>query len=403
MVLTAIWPRAALGIAVVLGVYVIALTGYVIDDAGTGHVTAARIASHAPAVVGLVLVALVYFDRARGRGPAFETRIWRAGRRVACRSQSWTATWPRASRQSLRCMTQQRRTRAWGPVVLCGGAAAGLVGLAIYCAASGSQRYVETGDTYPGLFSNFLATAGYFLAALCGACVVGGRVYVLMGARPDAAGNIDAGVYRAHLLVQRAAVAWAVIAAVMVAVAAADGSGVGIGRLLGSGAIWDVITALEQPRAWIVVVLCAALAAIPSLRWLGQCVLLFPALIGVVAVPVVGNAGQGPNHDYGTSCVMVFWVVIAVWLGIKASWVNSIGRPGEVAAVRSDPVFRQRLAPAAGGMWCVGVGLWRRSARASVAPAVRVHYRIRTTGHCGHDPRRFVVGRRRVDVGTSAT
>ena len=241
-------------------------------------------------------------------------------------------------------MTNQRTTRAWGPVVLWGGAAAGVVGLAIYCAASGSQRYVETADTYPGLLINFMATAGYFLAALCGACVVGGRVYVLIGAQPDAAGKIDAGVYRAHLLVQRAAVAWAVIAAVMVAVTAADGSGAGIGRLLATGAVWDVITTLEQPRAWIVVVLCAALAAVPSLRWLGQCLLLIPALIGVVAVPVVGNAGQGPNHDYGTSCVIVFWVAVAVWLGVKASCVNSIGRPGEVAAVRSDAVLRQRLA-----------------------------------------------------------
>ena len=241
-------------------------------------------------------------------------------------------------------MTGQRRSRAWGPFVLWGGAAAGIVGLAVYCTVSGSQRYVETANAYPGLFISWAATAGYFLAALCGAYVVGGRVYVLIGARPDASGNIDAGVYRAHLLVQRAAVAWAVTAAVMVVVAAADGSGVGIGRLLVSGAIGDVITALEQPRAWIVVVLCAALAAVPSLRWVGQSVLLVPALIGIVAVPVVGNAGQGPNHDYGTSCVIVFWVVVAVWLGIKASWVNSIGRPGEVAAVRSDPVFRRRLA-----------------------------------------------------------
>lgn len=73
MVLTAIWPRAALGVAVVLGVYVIALTGYVINDVGTGNVTAARIASHGPAVVGLVLVVLVCFDRAGGRRAASDS------------------------------------------------------------------------------------------------------------------------------------------------------------------------------------------------------------------------------------------------------------------------------------------------------------------------------------------
>jgi cytochrome c oxidase assembly factor CtaG len=244
---------------------------------------------------------------------------------------------------SVTTKTPQRRLVAWGPLLWLAGAGAGVGGLVIYCAASGSRRYVETGNTYPGLFISCAATAGYFLAAICGGCVVGGRVFVLIGARPDAAGTIDAGVYRAHLLVQRAAVAWAVIAAVMVVVATADGSGVGIGRLLTSGAIADVITALEQPRAWIVVALCAAAAAVPSLRWIGQCVLLVPALIGMVAVPVVGNAGQGPNHDYGTSSVMVFWVAVAVWAGVKLSWVDSMGRVGEVAAVRSDPVFRRRL------------------------------------------------------------
>ena len=227
--------------------------------------------------------------------------------------------------------------------MLAGGVVAAMVGLAVYCAASGVQRYAEIGDSYPGAPTSFAATIGSFLAAICGGCVLGGRLFVVVGARPDAAGRIDAGVFRAHLLVQRAAIVWMVIAAVMVVVAAADRSGVGVGRLLSSGAIGDAVTALEQPRAWIVVLVCAALAAIPSLRWVGQCVLMVPAVIGVVAVAVTGNAGQGPNHDYATSSVIVFWVAVAVWVGVKAAWVNNRGRVDEVAAVRSDPVFRRRL------------------------------------------------------------
>ena len=83
MVLAAIWSRAALGVAVVLGVFVTALTGYVIDDVGTGQVTAARIASHAPAVAGLVLVLLVCLDRVTAVGgpsnalPASRTSSYR--------------------------------------------------------------------------------------------------------------------------------------------------------------------------------------------------------------------------------------------------------------------------------------------------------------------------------------
>ena len=240
--------------------------------------------------------------------------------------------------------TPQRGSVAYGPLVLAGGVGAGVAGLAVYCALSGVTRYAEIGDGYPGFPTCVAATVGYFLAAILGGFVLGGRVFIVAGARPDPAGKIDAGVYRAHLAVQRAAIAWAVIAAAMVVLAAADGSGVGVGRVVASGAIGDAVGASEPPRAWIVVVVCAAVAAIRSLRWVGHCVLMVPAAIGVVAVAVTGNAGQGPNHDYATSSVIVFWLAVAVWVGVKAAWVNGLGRDGEISAARCDPVFRRRLA-----------------------------------------------------------
>lgn len=74
MVVAAVWPRAALGVAVVLAVFVAVLVAYVIGDVWTAQVTAARVASHGPAVVGLVLVLLVYLDGAGGRRPAVVRR-----------------------------------------------------------------------------------------------------------------------------------------------------------------------------------------------------------------------------------------------------------------------------------------------------------------------------------------
>lgn len=232
----------------------------------------------------------------------------------------------------------------YGPLVLAGASMIAAVALAVYCAGSGVERYAESGDSYPGYTTSFAETIGYFLSAIAGGVVLGGRLFVVTGARPDAAGKIDAGVYRAYLLVRWAAIMWVVIAAAMVVIAAADGSGVGVGRLLASGAIGDAVTALESPRAWIVVLVCAAAAAVPSLKWVGQCVLMVPAVIGVVAVAVTGNAGQGPNHDYAISSAIVFWIAVAVWVGVKAAWVNGLGRDREPAAARSDPVFGRRLA-----------------------------------------------------------
>lgn len=70
MVVAAIWPGVALGVATVLGVFTMVLAGYVVSDAWAGQVTAARVASHAPVIVGLVLVLLVYWERASHRRSA---------------------------------------------------------------------------------------------------------------------------------------------------------------------------------------------------------------------------------------------------------------------------------------------------------------------------------------------
>jgi RNA polymerase sigma-70 factor, ECF subfamily len=75
MVSAAIWPRVASGVAVVLAIFVAVLIGYVLADGWTGQVTAARIASHAPAVVGLVLILPLCLDRVGRRRRARQRRV----------------------------------------------------------------------------------------------------------------------------------------------------------------------------------------------------------------------------------------------------------------------------------------------------------------------------------------
>ena len=115
---------------------------------------------------------------------------------------------------------------------------------------------------------------------------------------------------------------WALTAAAMVVVQAASNAGASVARLLGSAAIGDAVLASEMSRAWVAVTLAAIVVAVCvrlSVRWVTQFVLLLPALIGVVALPVSGNAGQGPNHDYATSAAIVFAVALAALTGIKAA------------------------------------------------------------------------------------
>jgi predicted anti-sigma-YlaC factor YlaD len=60
MVGAALRPGAAAGLASVLGVFVVLLTTYVVVDAMSGAVTATRVLSHVPVVLGAVLAVLVW-------------------------------------------------------------------------------------------------------------------------------------------------------------------------------------------------------------------------------------------------------------------------------------------------------------------------------------------------------
>ena len=178
----------------------------------------------------------------------------------------------------------------------------------------------------PIISTTVAVAVGSFTAAIAGAGCLGGVVLILITARPDDGGVIDATAFRVHLLVERLSVVWAVTALIMVIVQIAADAGLSLqllfssGRISGIGNIGDALSASQPARAWVVVTICAAVIAIAlrlTLRWDWHVPLLIPAIIGVVAFPVTGSAGSGPDHDYGTSTVIVFAVMIAVLAGLK--------------------------------------------------------------------------------------
>ena len=60
MVITALWPAAAAGLAGVLTVFVAVLVVYVAEDAASGAVALGRILTHLPVVIGAVLATMVW-------------------------------------------------------------------------------------------------------------------------------------------------------------------------------------------------------------------------------------------------------------------------------------------------------------------------------------------------------
>ncbi|OBG30623.1 RNA polymerase subunit sigma-70 [Mycobacterium sp. E3198] len=69
MIAAGVWPATAIGVAAITGVYCVALLSYVVVDAFAGEVTATRIASHMPLLLGLAFALLVSREHVRTRRP----------------------------------------------------------------------------------------------------------------------------------------------------------------------------------------------------------------------------------------------------------------------------------------------------------------------------------------------
>jgi len=208
-------------------------------------------------------------------------------------------------------------------------------GLACYALAAGGRAYAVRGDSFPGNATAVAEVVGYFVATLAGGLCFGGLLYIVVIARPDACGVIDDRAFRTHLLVERSSVIWVLSAMVMVVVQAASSAGLPVIRLVRSAAMSDAVLASEMSRAWIAVTAAAVVVAVGSrlsVRWVAQFLLLVPALIGVVALPVSGNAGQGPDHDYATSAAIVFAVAVAALTGMTVA--AAVNPPAERIARR---------------------------------------------------------------------
>jgi putative copper resistance protein D len=90
--------------------------------------------------------------------------------------------------------------------------------LAGFAVAVGAVAVYALAVLTPTAPTTLARTVGYFTAAVAGAACLGGLVLVLITARPDERGVIDAAAFRAHRMVERLSVIWMIAAAVMVVV-----------------------------------------------------------------------------------------------------------------------------------------------------------------------------------------
>ncbi|OYN82136.1 cytochrome c oxidase assembly protein [Mycolicibacterium sphagni] len=211
-----------------------------------------------------------------------------------------------------------RPTGRW----ILGGYLAMVAALVVYAVTSGERRFTAIGASYPGTATSVAEVVGYFTATLAAAICLGSLVFVVITAEPDERGVLDAASFRVHLLAERLAPLWLVSALAMVVIQSADATGLSVTRLVSGGGLGTALGASEMARGWIVAAAVAAMVTVAlrlTVRWVWHAALVIPTFVGVIALPVSGNAGQGPDHDYATSAVIVFALALAVLAGVKVS------------------------------------------------------------------------------------
>ncbi|PXX69111.1 putative copper resistance protein D [Nocardia tenerifensis] len=199
---------------------------------------------------------------------------------------------------------------------------------------AGDAPYRAAGTAYPGLAD----VLGYVLlrvvAALAGATALGALVYAVCCTAVTARGRLDVDGYSGLRLAERAGVVWLLSALALIPVTAANIGGLTVSGLFRIGALGALIDASEKPKAWIVVAVLAGVVTLGArtvLSWNGTAVLAVVAAVAVLPPALVGNAGEGPNHDYGTGAMIVFQLAVSVLPGLLWCVADQLRRNGSHA------------------------------------------------------------------------
>ncbi|MGW4243495.1 cytochrome c oxidase assembly protein [Nocardia sp. NPDC004722] len=236
--------------------------------------------------------------------------------------------------------------RGQGVTVSVGAALVGAVALVVAVSVTvGDRAYLDQGLSYPGGAAAATYALLRLIACLAGGFTLGSLVYALFCAAPTEGGRMGVDGYAAGRIAERAAMVWALSAVVLVPVTAADAAGMSLGTAVRLRALPPLIEAAEKPKAWLVVaVLTVAVAVLLrlTLSWNSLFGLAGISAVAVISPAVVGNAGEGPNHDYATGAVIPFTIALSLLAGVSWNVLGQWRRVGGPESVRRFQVALRR-------------------------------------------------------------
>ncbi|MGF6882944.1 cytochrome c oxidase assembly factor CtaG/putative copper export protein [Nocardia sp. GAS34] len=221
---------------------------------------------------------------------------------------------------------------------------------------AGSAPYSLLGLGDPGTLVRGVAPLLRLIAEACAVICAGALTFAAFFA-PDESGRLAPHGYAAVVSAGRWAVGWAVAAAALVPVEAADLSGVPLSGPPLRAPVNDQLAlwaTLEQPMAWLVTAVLAAAVAVACrwvLRWQPTVVVWAVSIVAVLPQAVTGHSASDAGHDLAEAALVIHVPVAVAWIGLLIALLRPAWRRGVPAEV-----LRRRYQRFALGSWLALAG-----------------------------------------------
>jgi cytochrome c oxidase assembly factor CtaG/putative copper export protein len=185
-----------------------------------------------------------------------------------------------------------------------------------------------------GLFTRAALPAMWVLSECAAVVAVGSLLMAAFLTPPQASGYLDTGGYVAVRTARIAALIWALTAALMVPLLAAEVVGRPVTEVLDLRLLTSMASALPQVGAWA---LTAGIALVltgfcwTALTW-GAAVWLFAlSMVGLTPVALTGHSSASGAHDIATNSLLYHLVAAALWVGGLIALLAHLARRGDHA------------------------------------------------------------------------
>ena len=194
------------------------------------------------------------------------------------------------------------------PLIFIGTLLAVLTAVALLSVTAGDTTVV---DVYGLTVVRVLAEIGSVLT-------VGSLLFAAFMVAPQRSGVLEVNGYAAVRTATWAALLWCLASLVAIPFTEADAIGKPVSEVLGSDTFLSLLSALEQPKAWLITAAIAMVVAVGTrftLTWGPTAALFALALFGITPVAVTGHSSSGGQHDLATSSLLFHLGAAALWVG----------------------------------------------------------------------------------------